>query len=285
MNTHKKLIIHDYCLHIFSAYTLIGQQSCPPAPSNDSLSPCPGGPMGITALLLAAGFGTRLKPITNTCPKCLVHVGNQPILGDWLDKLEAIGCDKVLVNTHYLNNQVENYLSSRETFDMGVEVKYEPKLLGTAGTIVKNSHELLNDIIIVIHADNFTDMDLSEIVNAHKDRPDNCLMTMLTFTTTEPKSCGIVKKDDNNIVKSFYEKSDTPYGDCANAAIYLFDESLIEEFRSMNNPIDFSTDVIPHLMGRIYSYHTDSIFIDIGTKENLDKARNYILQKSSSINN
>ena len=75
----------------------------------------------------------------------------------------------------------------------------------------------------MIHADNFTDMDLSEIVNAHKQRPDNCLKTMLTFTTTEPKSCGIVKKDGNNIV-SFYENQILHMAIGANAAIYLFDE-------------------------------------------------------------
>ena len=66
--------------------------------------------MKIKALLLAAGFGTRLRPLTLTTPKCLVEINGEPILGHWLKKLDNLGCDEVLINTHYLNEKVEDYL-------------------------------------------------------------------------------------------------------------------------------------------------------------------------------
>ena len=67
--------------------------------------------MKIKALLLAAGLGTRLRPLTLKTPKCLVEIDGTPLLGIWLEKLNKIGCHEVLINTHYLNEKVENYLS------------------------------------------------------------------------------------------------------------------------------------------------------------------------------
>ena len=67
--------------------------------------------MKIKALLLAAGFGTRLRPLTLTNPKCLMEINGVPILGHWLEKLDNLGCNEVLINTHYLNKKVEDYLA------------------------------------------------------------------------------------------------------------------------------------------------------------------------------
>ena len=95
--------------------------------------------MTFKALLLAAGLGTRLKPITKNIPKCLVRVGNEPILGIWLNNLSKAGCESVLINTHYFSNQVEDYLKKKEFGNMQIVTSYESSLLGTAGTLIKNS--------------------------------------------------------------------------------------------------------------------------------------------------
>ena len=89
------------------------------------------------ALLLAAGLGTRLKPITNNIPKCLVPIGGKPLLQIWLEKLEKAGVKKFLINTHYLHEQVESFIF-KSRFKNSVELYWEKKLKGTAGTLFNN---------------------------------------------------------------------------------------------------------------------------------------------------
>ena len=88
----------------------------------------------IRALLLAAGLGTRLQPITLKKPKCLMSIGGKPLLEHWLCKLEPCGCTDTLVNTHYLAKQVETFLDERPKTKLKVHSEYETELLGTAGT-------------------------------------------------------------------------------------------------------------------------------------------------------
>ena len=182
----------------------------------------------LKALLLCAGFGTRLRPITNKIPKCLVKVNETTILENWLNKLENAGFSEVLINTHYLHNKVSDYLLSRKKSKIKIEVTYEEKLLGTAGTLIKNQEFFRDSKIALIHSDNMTNFKIRELIKADAYRPDNCLLTMLTFTTDTPESCGIVVCDHNNILREFYEKNLDPPSNIANAAIYVFDNILLD---------------------------------------------------------
>ena len=224
----------------------------------------------IRALLLSAGFGTRLRPITNSIPKCLVDVGGKPLLAWWLESLEKIGCEAVLINTHYLHEKVLDFISSWEEKGMKIETTYEENLLGTAGTLLVNKNFFIGCDILMIHTDNFTSMDLNDLLQANINRPLNCLLTMLTFESSNPQSCGIVITDKENIVQNFFEKELSPPSNIANGAIYMFNDELIDFInQNYSDSVDFSNDVIPNLMGRIFTYHTNEIFIDIGTPENL----------------
>ena len=235
--------------------------------------------MTFKALLLAAGLGTRLKPLTNQIPKCLVKVGNEPILGIWLNNLSKAGCESVLINTHYLSTQVEDYLKEKEFGSMEIITSYESSLLGTAGTLIKNLDFFVGCNSMFIHADNFTNTNLQEFMHFHINTtiPKKKLLTMMTFKTDNPISCGIVRVDSEGIVEKFYEKDKNEHGNIANAAIYCFDDNLIGYLLSMNKKIyDFSKDVIPNILGQIQTYHTNSFLIDIGTFESLMKARNQV---------
>ena len=235
--------------------------------------------MTFKALLLAAGLGTRLEPITKNIPKCLVRVGNEPILGIWLNTLSKAGCESVLINTHYLSNQVEDYLKKKEFGNMQIVTSYESSLLGTAGTLIKNSDFFLGGNSMFIHADNFTNANIKELMQFHINTtiPKKKLLTMMTFKTDNPRSCGIVKVNKEGIVEKFYEKDKDYYGNIANAAIYCFDDNLIKYLLSKKESFyDFSKDVIPNLLGEIQTYHTKSLLIDIGTLESLEKARNQV---------
>ena len=179
----------------------------------------------IRALLLSAGLGTRLRPITLTTPKCLVPIGNRPLLEHWLTNLESCSCSKVLINTHYLAEKVEKFLNQRPKSRMSIHRTFEPELLGTAGTLIANKDFFNDSTCLLIHADNATNFDLNELVQAHYQRPKGCLLTMLTFNSRNPEGCGIVEVDMQGIVTSFHEKVQNPPGNRANAIYVLIQNS------------------------------------------------------------
>ena len=231
----------------------------------------------LRALLLAAGLGTRLRPITLHTPKCLVPVAGEPLLGRWLRQLEAAGCEAVLINTHYLADQVVAFLQERTASPMRVHTIHEPELLGTAGTLLANRSFLEGATGLLIHADNAMAGDLQGLLDAHAARPAHCLLTMFTFRTDQPRSCGIVVTDANGVVTAFHEKVADPPGNCANGALYAFDPEFVEVLAGMQPaPSDFSTEVIPTLMGRIQSWHTELPYLDIGTPAALAAAQNLL---------
>ena len=95
-------------------------------------------------------MGTRLRPLTNNIPKCLVKIGEKPILGIWLENLSKAGCEEVIINTHYLSEMVNEYLKDKEFGNMKIITSYEPKLLGTAGTLINNANYLLGENVMFI---------------------------------------------------------------------------------------------------------------------------------------
>lgn len=224
------------------------------------------------AILLAAGFGTRLRPLTNNIPKCLVPIKGKPLLQIWLENLTSSGINQILINTHYLHDKVNSFVKN-STFSNNCLLIHEEVLLGTAGTLLTNIDFLANEECLLIHADNYCLESIKELINAHKNRPKNCLITMLTFRTDNPTSCGIVEIDEQNIVIGFHEKIKNPPGNLANGAIYVLTNEFIkilnENFASVT---DFSTEIIHHFFGRIYTFETTKLFMDIGTIESYTKA-------------
>lgn len=228
----------------------------------------------LRALLLAAGLGTRLRPITLHTPKCLVPIHGEPLLGRWLRQLEAAGCEAVLINTHYLADQVMAFLGKRPTTAMTVETVHEQELLGTAGTLLANRAFFAGATGLLIHADNAMGGDLGGLLDAHSHRASGCECTMLTFNTDQPNSCGIVVTDGQGVVTAFHEKVPDPPGNRANGAVYVFDPPFLADLARMTPlPSDFSTEVIPSLIGRIQSWPTDRPYLDIGTPAALAAAQ------------
>lgn len=223
------------------------------------------------ALLLAAGFGTRLKPLTDVTPKCLMPIKNQPLLDIWLEKLTNVGVGPFLINTHYLFNQVEEYAKSSK-YKNEIQLVYEPELLGTAATIKANYNFLAGSDCFLIHADNYCLTDFNQFINAHNQRPINCVMTMMSFQTETPETCGILEIDKNGIVIGFHEKVKNPPGNLANGAVYILSSELIE-WINLRNITDFSTQVIPFWLGKIANFENKNIHIDIGSVESYNRAQ------------
>ncbi|MHC8865800.1 nucleotidyltransferase family protein [Arenicellales bacterium IMCC57338] len=233
------------------------------------------------AVLLAAGFGTRLRPITDSIPKCLVPIGDKPLLGHWLDSLFEAGIDSVLINLHYRSDQVRKYVATRVDKDK-LFLAEESELLGTAGTIRENRTYLDGDQSLIIHADNFCNANLTDFIQAHYSRPKNTDLTMMTFVSDQPSQCGIVETDKLGVVTAFHEKVEDPPSNLANGAVYVFEPSVIDFICS--TPVgeirDISNDVLPRFLGKINTWPVNDFFIDIGTPSNLEKARRVLDQKN-----
>lgn len=224
------------------------------------------------ALLLSAGLGTRLRPLTNTIPKCLVPVHGKPLIEYWLDLLSDAGVSPVLVNLHYFANEVSDYIN-KSRYSSIVRTVYEEKLLGTAGTLLKNRNFFENKSFMLIHGDNLSRFDLKAFIARHTGRPSVCDMTMMTFTTPAPESCGIVELDSDGIVRAFHEKVKNPPGNLANGAVYILEPTIFNFLENIGKEvIDFSTDVLPNYVGRIFTFHNDIYHRDIGTMESYKAA-------------
>ena len=219
------------------------------------------------ALLLAAGFGTRLRPLTNTTPKCLVTIKDQVLLGIWLERLTQAGIEAFLINTHYLSEQVESYIEGSLYRDKVTLVR-EKILLGTAGTLVANLDFFEGQDGLMIHADNYCLANFHDFIQAHFQRPPYCVITMMTFRSENPENSGIVELDAKGVVIGFHEKVVNPPSNLANGAVYILSRELINMLATdLYEVSDFSTEVLQHLVGKIYTYETQEYFIDIGSPE------------------
>jgi mannose-1-phosphate guanylyltransferase len=224
------------------------------------------------ALLLAAGLGARLRPLTDHIPKCLVPIRGKPLLGYWLDLLLPGGIERVLVNTHYLPEAVRQYVA-KSPWRERVALVHEERLLGTGGTVLRNRDFFQGKAFLVAHADNLTRFDVQALIRRHERRPEGVLITMMTFRTDAPQTCGIVEEDGRGVVIAFHEKVANPPGNRANAAVYIFEPAVVDFLASRRKEvIDLSTEVIPAFLGRICTFHNSEYHRDIGTPESLQRA-------------
>ncbi len=220
------------------------------------------------ALLLAGGYGTRLKPITDLVPKCLVPIAGRPLIDYWIESLKKAGIERILINTHYLNTQMEDY-KKKIKYSNYIELIYEPVLKGTAGTLIENyQYWKEENSLLVAHADNYCLASLEKFKKAHFNRPRNCHITMMTFRTKNPTKCGVVILSKEGIVTQFYEKVPNPPSNIANGAIYIFSNIALKIiYEKYPDAVDISNDILPKFLGKIYTYETKATLVDIGSLE------------------
>ena len=222
----------------------------------------------VKALLLAGGLGTRLRPMTETTPKCLIPVAGKPMLDYWIEALSRAGIDEVLLNTHHLRDQVVIWQeATNRRGGPTVTETWEPELLGSAGTVAANRDWVDGaDAVLVIYADNLSTIDLGAFLAFHRAHDDP--MSMALFHAPDPKSCGIATLDDAARIVEFVEKPKAPVSDLANAGLYVLDAAAWREVADMK-VFDFGFDVLPRFVGRMRGYIHSGYHRDIGTAEAL----------------
>ena len=216
------------------------------------------------ALLLAAGLGTRLRPLTESIPKCLVPIAGRPLIDYWVDLLNKAGVQEGLINTHASAGLVRGHVERiNRRGSLTLTESHEPQLLGSAGTIAANP-DLADDAdeVIIIYADNLSDADLRLMLERHRRHEDP--VTMLLFHTPDPQACGIVELDQHDRVVSFFEKPRHPQSTLANAGLYIVDAEAYREMAT-SKAFDLATDVLPRFVGRMRGWVTDGYHRDIGT--------------------
>jgi mannose-1-phosphate guanylyltransferase len=224
----------------------------------------------VKAFLLAAGVGSRLRPLTDITPKCMLEIGGRTMLDLWLDEFHRAGVDEVLVNLHHLAGIVSRHLAGRSE-PPAVRTFYEPELLGSAGTLVANRGWIGgDDVFLACNADNLTDFDLRSLVTAHRE--NGAVATLAVFQSPQPSAGGVVELGADGTVVGFAEKPRRPVSDLVNAGLYAFHPSVLDELGGRDHA-DIGYDLLPRLVGRARTVLVDGYFRDIGTAEAYRRAR------------
>ncbi|MGO8824986.1 MAG: NDP-sugar synthase [Acidimicrobiales bacterium] len=221
------------------------------------------------AFLLAAGTGSRLRPITDHIPKCMLPIGGTPLLDLWLDALHRAEVDEVLINLHHLPDMVLEHLQARK-LPPAVHTAFEPELLGSAGTLRQHRSWVEDEeFFLALNADNLTDFDLRRLIDFH--RSGDAVATLTVFPAEDPSRYGVVDIDQSGLVTGFSEKPPEPIGNLANAGMYAFSPSLLLEIHD-TPPSDIGYQLLPRLVGRARALTVDGFFCDIGTPASYSQA-------------
>jgi mannose-1-phosphate guanylyltransferase len=222
------------------------------------------------AFLLAAGYGTRLKPLTDHVPKCLLPIRGVPLLEIWLELCGNYGINEVLINTHSYEGAVKKYVEENST-GFTIRVSEEGTLLGSAGTLLKNRDWVGSDSAFwVFYADVLTNANLAHMLEFHNQHRQAA--TMGVYEVSNPKQCGIVTTDREGIVREFVEKPASPSSNLAFAGLLIATPELFDVIPS-EIPADIGFHVLPQFAGRMAAYHISDYIMDIGTPEKYKQAQ------------
>lgn len=232
------------------------------------------------AFLLAAGKGTRLRPLTDTTPKCLLPICGKPLLSIWLELLERHGISDVLINTHHHAEQVESFLRCRQGHHrLNIRISHEEVLLGSAGTLWSNRDFVSGEqAFLIAYADNLTNADLTDLFRVHRRTLQHGgILTMALFHAPHPSACGIASIDPEGRITAFEEKPRNPRSDLANAGIYVASDAIFEVIPHPVAPgasgiLDIGHDVLPLLVHRMFGTVLNAYLRDIGTPESYQAA-------------
>ncbi len=235
------------------------------------------------AMILAAGLGTRLRPITYGMPKPMVPVLNRPLMEHTARLLARHGFPEAIANLHWFPELIEGHFGDGSAFGLDLAYSREERLLGTAGG-VRNAAGFLGDSFLVVAGDALTDIDLRAMGDFH-DSHDG-LVTMATKRVADTEQFGVVIAAGDGRIQGFQEKPDPAeaLSDLANTCIYMFRAEIFDYFPAPGTSndagpddppefADWAKDVFPALLEAdvpFYSHEIDAYWNDIG---NLDELR------------
>jgi mannose-1-phosphate guanylyltransferase/phosphomannomutase len=222
----------------------------------------------LQAIVMAGGFGTRLRPLTNNIPKPIVPIVNTPILEHLMALLKNHNIDDVTVLLFYQAEHIKNLLGDGSKYGMNIRYVKPEQDFGTAGA-VKLAEEFIQDDFLVISGDVLTDFNLSDIRKFHKEKDSTATISL--FSAENPLQFGIVLTDNDGKIVRFLEKpsSSEVFSDTINTGIYYFKKSIFNHIPTGEN-FDFSKDLFPHLLENnipLYGFKSTGYWRDVGNLE------------------
>lgn len=239
------------------------------------------------ATILAGGFGTRLKPLTDTIPKPMIPINNKPLLQLQLELFKHYGIDNILISLHHLPDKIKDFFGDGEKFGINLVYSIEDQPLGTAGSLT-NIPEFFSETFIVMNGDNLTNINLKDLVDFHKT--NNAFATIALHSREKSKpSSSFILMDDNNRILEFVERpSDDDLKKIKgslkfiNAGIYVFQPEVMN-FIPSKQKFDFAYDLFPLLLKQnlpLFGFHITDFFREIGTLEKYQAALEEIKEKN-----
>jgi mannose-1-phosphate guanylyltransferase / phosphomannomutase len=230
------------------------------------------------AVVMAGGAGSRLRPLTVNRPKPLVPIVNQPVIGHILDLLKRHGITEVVITLQFMAEAIQDYFGDGSQLGMQIEYSIEEVPLGTAGS-VKQAQPLLDDTFIVISGDALTDIDLSAVIDFHKQR--GSMATLTLYRVPNPLEYGVVIVDEQGRIQQFLEKPSwgEVISDTVNTGIYVIEPEVLDYFEP-ETKFDFSQDLFPMLLEKrdpMFGYVADGYWCDVGNLPEYMRANSDLL--------
>jgi mannose-1-phosphate guanylyltransferase len=215
----------------------------------------------IPTQVLAAGLGTRLRPLTYEIPKPMVPVLDRPVMAHIVDLLRRQGIDRIVANLHYFPDTI------REYFGDSIEYVYEPKLSGTAGGVRKCKDFFGSETFLVISGDALTDIDIEAFLARH--RAAGGVATLAVKKVDDTREYGVVLHDADGRITGFQEKPEPAdaLSDLGNCGIYMFEPEIFDHFPAAD-PVDWANDVFPALLAGdvpFYVHEMGEYWNDVGS--------------------
>ena len=226
------------------------------------------------AVVLCAGVGERLRPITDEVPKPLITLKKKPLLAWTLERLSACGVTEVLINLHHLSHKITDFLGNGSALGLSVSYFFEEELLGTAGAL-DGMRGHLREPFFVIYGDVFLDefplRDLPEVLKGRGG-----LGVIVVQETDRPQDCDIVEVDHEGHVVAFHPApGDFRFGKWGNAAVYFLSPRILN-YLPTGAKWDFVRDLFPRALSAgetLWAYPSPVELLDIGTPERLATLR------------
>ena len=223
------------------------------------------------AFLLAAGNGTRLRPITDKIPKCLVPIQGMPMLSIWMKVCQQLGITDLLINLHAHADVVRTFLQESKEENVRVHVTEERQLLGSAGTLRANRKWVEGeDLFWVFYADVLHRADLPAMLHLHREH--RLAATLGVYEVPDPSRCGIVTTNSRGVIEDFVEKPAHPGGNLAFSGLMIGTPELLDVIPD-SVPADIGFHVLPKLTGQMLAFPIKDYLIDIGTLANYQQAQ------------
>jgi len=229
----------------------------------------------VKALVLAAGEGRRLRPLTYDRPKPMLPVGDRPLLEQIIILLREHGVTEIAINLHYKPWVIVHHLGHGRRWGVRIHYSFEEHLLGSAGAARRLAWYFNDGPFLVFYGDLYTDLNVSDLIARH--RQGNALITMALYEVENPTACGIVELDDDNRVTRFVEKPapDQVFSRLANAGVFVVEPRVLDLIPP-ETPYDFGRDLFPRMLAEglpIQGHRIREMLIDIGTLENYQRAQ------------